>query len=263
MNKLKEKPSSIAPRKHNFVEKSKDGSSLDKHSLRLQSLGQQDAITKPTATTTKAHNKEGVGKDQETRGPETIVGQDLTSDVALDNIEEDPAKVKRNENGGVFVSHDDVLDAFKVLDSEGMGHITISNLKKKFGVFFPDMTSKEYRFLMNNNREMTADDLYDLVKDNSIEDFDPVAEAFKLYDQNDEGTIDPERLREIFKIYGMTDIADEDISLLVKTADIDGDGKISLEDFRIMLEGDVEALSQHHMQHAFLKAKQSLDATSK
>ena len=144
-----------------------------------------------------------------------------------------------------------------------MGHITISNLKKKFGVFFPDMTSKEYRFLMNNNREMTADDLYDLVKDNSIEDFDPVAEAFKLYDQNDEGTIDPERLREIFKIYGMTDIADEDISLLVKTADIDGDGKISLEDFRIMLEGDVEALSQHHMQHAFLKAKQSLDATSK
>jgi hypothetical protein len=42
------------------------------------------------------------------------------------------------------------------------------------------MPMKEYKFLMNNETEMTLDDLRDLLKDNEITNFDPLAEAFKV-----------------------------------------------------------------------------------
>ena len=42
-------------------------------------------------------------------------------------------------------------------------------------------------------------------------------------------------LRRIFQDLGYGDISPEDLEVLVETADADGDGKISLEDFRSML----------------------------
>lgn len=44
------------------------------------------------------------------------------------------------------------------------------------------MTPKEYKFLMNNRKELTIEDLNELLADNEVNDtdFDPVAEAFKV-----------------------------------------------------------------------------------
>ena len=42
------------------------------------------------------------------------------------------------------------------------------------------MTAKDYRFLMNGQRELAEEDLMELLKDNEIVNFDPVAEAFKV-----------------------------------------------------------------------------------
>jgi calmodulin len=98
------------------------------------------------------------------------------------------------------------------------------------------MPMKEYKFLMNNENEMTFEDLKELLKDNEITSFDPLAEAFKAYDPHGTGFVDTDVLRSVFQSLGFGEITDEDLQILVETGDVDGDGKISLEDFRKMIE---------------------------
>ena len=56
------------------------------------------------------------------------------------------------------------------------------NLQKRLSLFFPEMTAREYRFLMNNKRELTEEDLSELLLDNDIQNFDPTADAFRAFD---------------------------------------------------------------------------------
>ena len=131
------------------------------------------------------------------------------------------------------------------------------------------MPAKEYRFLMNNKNEMSFEELHDLLIDNEVKNFDPVAEAFKVYDPENSGFVDTEVLRSIFESLGFGEITDDgararapragrascrrsdsnaarfpalsrarfaDLAILVETGDVDGDGKISLTDFRHMLD---------------------------
>ena len=116
---------------------------------------------------------------------------------------------------------------------------------------------------MNNKNEMSFDELRDLLIDNEVKNFDPVAEAFKVYDPENSGFVDTEVLRSIFESLGFGEITDDgararapgasstsakqssftrappslaDLAILVETGDVDGDGKISLTDFRHMLD---------------------------
>eukprot|EP01032_Pedospumella_encystans_P034048 gene34048-38486_t len=83
---------------------------------------------------------------------------------------------------------------------------------------------------------MSLDELKDLLMDNEITNFDPVAEAYRVFDQNGEGALSGDKLRQAFMAYGMGELADEELDILIRTADVDGDGAISVEDFRSMLE---------------------------
>ena len=168
--------------------------------------------------------------------------------------------IPKNEHGGVYVAESEIQAAFDILDADKNGFITLSNLRKRLGVFFPDMTPKEYRFLMNNQKEMTFDDLHDLLASNTIENFDPVTEAFKLYDPENTGFIKPSKLKEIFEVYGLGDVPDDDVEILGRAADVDGDGKIGLSDFRAMLEGEGAVLEKHVIQDHSRKAKEEAAA---
>ena len=87
--------------------------------------------------------------------------------------------------------------------------------------------------------QMTVQELQDLLMDNEVQNFDPVAEAFKVYDPHSTGFVDSEILRSIFQNLGFGEISDEDLGILVETGDKDKDGRISLQDFRNMLaEGE-------------------------
>lgn len=173
-----------------------------------------------------------------------------------DAPETEENNIPKNEHGGVYVAEAEIQAAFDILDADKNGFITLNNLRKRLGVFFPDMTPKEYRFLMNNQKEMTFDDLHELLASNTIENFDPVAEAFKLYDPDNTGFIQPKKLKEIFEVYGLGDVPDDDVEILGKAADVDGDGKISLADFRLMLEGEGAVLEKHVIQDHSTKAKE-------
>ena len=145
-------------------------------------------------------------------------------------------KVKKNSKGGIYVSREDISSAFDILDSEKTGSIHFPTLKKRLGVFFPEMTAREFRFLMNNKKEITLDDLIELIEDNDIQNYDPIAEAFKAYDPHSQGHIDVEKIKDIFKSYDLGELIDDELDLLKRAADIDNDGLITLQDFRALLD---------------------------
>ena len=50
-----------------------------------------------------------------------------------------------------------------------------------------------------------------------------------------------EVLRSIFSNLGFGEVTPEDVTVLIETADVDGDGKISLSDFRKMVARSKDA----------------------
>lgn len=238
------------------------------------------------------------------------------------------------------LTREDVEAAFDFLDVDGSGLLTLSNLKERLSAFYPNLTSKEYKFLIedpsgipnafstninsdfpqtartagspgpepfhggdqagspsNANSEMAAimdlyqgrpsgsvaraginiEQLWDLISSfqhlqHSVLDgnptvagvsaqpssryaqssgatnmdasmpsfnnlistdvFDAVREAFRVYDPRATKYVDEETLACIMARIGFGKLSDEDLAVLVRTADFDGDGRISLDDFR-------------------------------
>ncbi|GET92198.1 hypothetical protein, conserved [Leishmania tarentolae] len=62
--------------------------------------------------------------------------------------------------------------------------------------------------------------------------FDAVGEAFRIYDPHNTRYVEEEVLSSIMARVGFGDLTEEELAVLVSTADFDGDGRISLEDFR-------------------------------
>ena len=135
---------------------------------------------------------------------------------------------------GVKVTREEVEQAFAFFDASGTGTLRARDLKTRLSAFYPHMTNKEYRFLISEPN-FTVDTLWSLLENNTISNFDPVKEAFRVYDPNNTGYVDPESLKQIMGRMGYGNMTADDMEVLIKTADADGDGRISLEDFRQML----------------------------
>ena len=48
-------------------------------------------------------------------------------------------------SGGILTTPEEIQAAFEFLDTDREGKISMSQLKKRLQVFFPNMTTKEYR----------------------------------------------------------------------------------------------------------------------
>eukprot|EP00743_Colponemidia_sp_Colp-15_P002416 GILK01002620.1.p1 GENE.GILK01002620.1~~GILK01002620.1.p1 ORF type:complete len:210 (+),score=44.80 GILK01002620.1:42-632(+) len=167
--------------------------------------------------------------------------------------------IPRNEKGGVLVTEAELKAAFEFFDESGSGKITLSDLKKRLSAFYKDLPVREYKFLLNNKPELTFEELYSLLKDNELTSYDPVKEAFKIYDPQETGFVDTDVLREIFENLGYGDLSDDDMQILLDTADQDKDGRISLDDFRLLVpfghagaddENDVTEHDAHNDTHS-------------
>merc|ERR1711977_55949 len=137
---------------------------------------------------------------------------------------------------GIPVDPDEIKAAFEFFDVNKKGKLNAQDLKQRCSIFYKTMTPKDYKLLVGESGEITLKQLQRLLVQNELEDFDPVKEAFKVYDPNNTGFAEPEILRNIFKQLDYGEITDEDLQVLIQAADVDGDGKISLEDFRGMLK---------------------------
>jgi Ca2+-binding EF-hand superfamily protein len=123
-------------------------------------------------------------------------------------------RVKKNAKGGVLITPEEIQNAFSILDMEKTGQLNIATLKKRLGLLFPEMTAKEYRFLMNNKKEITIEDLKELLLDNELAHFDPVADAFKVFDPEGKGVLNEDKLRQAFISFGLGELSDEELDIL-------------------------------------------------
>ena len=100
---------------------------------------------------------------------------------------------------------------------------------------------------MTGKDEMSVNELHDILKNNELENFDPIAEAFRFFDPDGTGSVDMERLREIFLLLGYGDLSYADLNSILEIADQDGDHKISLDDFRKLIpvyEGEDDMMNE-------------------
>jgi len=148
---------------------------------------------------------------------------------------EGSANFPRNEKGGILITEDELKIAWDFFDTKGTGKLTASDVKRRLSTFYKNVSTKEIKFLLNNQPEISFEELFALLKDNQLTAFDPVKEAFKVYDPNDTGFVDMSVVREFFQNLGYGEISDEDAKIILETADGDKDGRIGLEDFRMMV----------------------------
>lgn len=140
----------------------------------------------------------------------------------------------RNEKGGIPVSEEELKLAWDFFDTKNTGKVSAHDIKKRLSTFYKNVSMKEIRYLLNNQQEISFDELYELLKNNQLKNFDPVKEAFRVYDPTGQGHVDPAILRDFFQTLGFGEIPEDDKKLL-EMADADGDGRIGLEDFRLMV----------------------------
>mmetsp|Transcript_82859 Transcript_82859/g.173490 ORF Transcript_82859/g.173490 Transcript_82859/m.173490 type:complete len:172 (-) Transcript_82859:96-611(-) len=141
----------------------------------------------------------------------------------------------RNDKGGLLITQEELKVAWDFFDTNGKNKLTSSDVKKRLQTFYKDISTREVKFLLNNQPEITFEELYALLKDNQLTNFDPVKEAFKVYDPHNTGFVDMDMIRTFFKDLGYGDISDEDAKIILETADSDKDGRIGLDDFRKMV----------------------------
>jgi Ca2+-binding EF-hand superfamily protein len=147
---------------------------------------------------------------------------------------ESTAAASSHQANALQINYDEVKAAFEFLDSSGRGVLKPKDLKLKLSPFYPNLSSKDYKFLVPDG-EITVDKLMALLENNDLGAFDPVRDAFRVYDPNDTGYLDENALRGVLERLGYGEITKEDMEVLIRTADCDGDGRVSLEDFRHML----------------------------
>jgi Ca2+-binding EF-hand superfamily protein len=132
------------------------------------------------------------------------------------------------------ITRAEVEQAFAFFDRSGSGILRPRDLKARLQPFFPHLTNKECRFLISEPN-FSIDSLWKLLEGNQVTSFDACKEAFRVYDPQGTGFVDTSVLRTIMQQLGYGALDDSDLEILVRTADVDGDGRVSLADFRAML----------------------------
>jgi Ca2+-binding EF-hand superfamily protein len=79
-----------------------------------------------------------------------------------------------------MITEEEVEVAFKFMDVNQINKITLHGLKKRFGRFAEYLPLQKIRNMMGGKSDITLQDLKTLIIDNTITDYDPVAEAFKV-----------------------------------------------------------------------------------
>ncbi|GHP04383.1 hypothetical protein PPROV_000313700 [Pycnococcus provasolii] len=191
-----------------------------------------------TAAETAADAPEGGGSAADGSAAEGTSGegQDTAAPTAAPPAQQDDAAF-------YGLTNRDIEHAFMLLNGPRGDTIRRKDFKYFANLFFPDISPKDLKALVGN--EFTQEKMKKLLshEDSAAtgavppDNFDPVAEAFRLLDVDGTGEISAERMKTVFEaIPGVGELADEDLQVIMQMADANGDGKLSFEDFRDMCD---------------------------
>lgn len=134
-------------------------------------------------------------------------------------------------------------EAFELFDKDGSGYINSRELLTVMRAFKQDPTKAEVQHLMqeldtNGNGKIEYEEFEKYMSDHykSVEEANSsMMEAFKLFDKDGSGKIDADELKEAMMRLG-DKLSKEEAEDMIKTADLDKDGKIDYIEFIRMMQ---------------------------
>mmetsp|Transcript_4526 Transcript_4526/g.12617 ORF Transcript_4526/g.12617 Transcript_4526/m.12617 type:complete len:176 (-) Transcript_4526:1365-1892(-) len=107
--------------------------------------------------------------------------------------------VLKNSNGGVLIAADEIDAAFRFLDTESSGKIKPKVMKERLAILNRNVSKTDVLGLFGGKDSINIQDMTELLLDNELKDFDPVAESFEALDPTGSGFAESELLRKIFR----------------------------------------------------------------
>ena len=130
-------------------------------------------------------------------------------------LDEESLQLLIKEKLEQYIQKNQIITLMKKIDTDGSGEI-------EFDEFI--------EFMRNLSKEDELDE-------------DALKEVFKLFDRDEKGYLTPESVYHIFLALGEK-IKLEDIIAILKENDIDGDGNLNFEDFKMLMHSGLEELEK-------------------
>lgn len=128
---------------------------------------------------------------------------------------------------------------FSLVDKDGNGHIEASELEELLLQTGQDVTREQAEAMIaemdvDQNGTIEFDEFLRMISSRDNLGNSEIAAAFAAMDVSGDGYITIQELRAAFKKLGEP-ISDADMHMMIRESDLDGDGRVSLEDFRQIL----------------------------
>eukprot|EP00792_Barthelona_sp_PAP020_P004487 TRINITY_DN2160_c0_g2_i1.p1 TRINITY_DN2160_c0_g2~~TRINITY_DN2160_c0_g2_i1.p1 ORF type:complete len:162 (-),score=55.60 TRINITY_DN2160_c0_g2_i1:11-466(-) len=124
---------------------------------------------------------------------------------------------------------------FNNFDRDGSGHIDLQEMEYLLNSISAALTKNQIQEIMaiadaDGNGTIEFEEFVELIQTVQPTTEDEIRKAFKILDQDQDGYIDLNELKDVL----MKLCVEEDIQLIeemIRSIDVDGDGRISLEEF--------------------------------
>lgn len=143
--------------------------------------------------------------------------------------QEGRTKPDRNAQGGVSLSDAEIEAAFAYLAC-GRDTLTRADLTRALQNLVPGFSYKDVKELVSEGG-LDLDSLKELLHDNALRSDDPYAELFESLDLSGTGYADERAIKAAVESSpAVGTVSDDEVKHLIRKADYDGDGKLSLMD---------------------------------
>ena len=146
-------------------------------------------------------------------------------------LDEESLQLLIKEKLEQYIQKKQLIALMKKIDTDGSGEI-------EFDEFI--------EFMRNLNKENELDE-------------DALKEVFKIFDRDEKGYLTPESVYHIFLALGEK-IKLEDIINILKENDIDGDGNLNFEDFKMLMHSGLEELEKKNPNSMILNLENYLSS---
>ena len=132
---------------------------------------------------------------------------------------------------------------FKELDESGEGLLSIEELKKGYKKFFSDtITDAEFEEIMklidqDKSGQISIEEfLRATVNYENLVTEKNLKYAFDYFDKDHSGSLSPDEIREVLGLNEDSEKTKQIVNDIIKDVDLNGDGQISYEEFKMMMK---------------------------